>query len=124
MKFFNLSKYKEKRQELRNLSSKAEQLLWIKLKDSRFLDLKFRRQHGIGRYVADFYCTKLRLVIELDGDSHFNEDAIEYDKIRTEYFTQQRITVVRFTNNDVYKNMNGVLESLQKFIEDHPLPPP
>ncbi len=124
MKYFNLSKYKEKRQELRHNSPKAEQMLWAKLKDSNFLDLKFRRQHGIGRYVVDFYCAKVRLVIEVDGDSHFTEDAVEYDKIRTQYFNIQRITVLRFTNNDVYKNMNGVLESIQKFIEHHPLPPP
>lgn len=124
MKYFNLHKYKDKRQVLRNESTKAEIMLWAKLKNGNFLNLKFRRQHGIGRYVTDFYCTKLRLVIELDGDSHLNEDAIEYDKIRTEYFNENRISVLRFTNTDVYKNINGVLESIKKFIEDHPLPPP
>lgn len=124
MRYFNLHKYKNRRQELRNDSTKAEIMLWAKLKNGNFLDLKFRRQHGIGRYVVDFYCTKLRLVIEIDGDSHFTEDAIEYDKIRTEYFNANRILVLRFTNTDVYKNINGVLDSIKNFIQDHPLPPP
>jgi len=123
MRYFNLHKYKELRQELRNKSPKAEQMLWSKLKDSRFLELKFRRQHGIGRFVVDFYCPKLRLVIELDGDSHFNEDAVEYDRLRTEYFKSVNIKVLRFTNNDIYKNLIGVLEEIKKCVSDHPLSP-
>ena len=124
MRYFNLYKYKTKRQDLRNESTKAEQMLWAKLKNGNLLNFKFRRQHGIGRYIADFYCPKLRLVIELDGDSHISEDAIEYDRIRTEYFNSQRITVMRFINTYVYRNVNGVLEEIKKYIEDHPLPPP
>jgi len=77
MKFFNINKNKEVRKELRNNQPKAEQLLWSKLKAKRFLDIKFRRQHGIGPFVVDFYCTELRLAIELDGDSHFNNEAIK-----------------------------------------------
>jgi very-short-patch-repair endonuclease len=55
------------------------------LKDNRFLNLKFRRQQGIGRYIVDFYCPDCKLAIEIDGDSHFEEDSLEYDNIRTEF---------------------------------------
>lgn len=117
MSNINLHKFKQRRQELRNNSTKAEQLLWKQLKDSRFLNLKFRRQQGIGRYIVDFYCSDCKLAIEIDGDSHFEENAEEYDRIRTEFLNSEGIRVVRFTNTDVYKNMNGVLEKLKIEIE-------
>ncbi len=113
MTIFNLHKYKERRKELRNNSTKAEKLLWKQLKNNRFLNLKFRRQQGIGKYIVDFYCYDKQLVIELDGDSHYNEDSQEYDKIRTEFMQTERIKVIRFTNTDVYENMNEVLEEIE-----------
>jgi len=119
MRYLNLHKFKDKRQELRNSAPKAEQMLWRYLKNSNFLNLKFRRQHGIGRYVTDFYCPELRIAVEIDGSSHFNEDTEEYDKIRTEYFKENDINVVRFTNDDVYKNINSVLEELEKIIKEN-----
>jgi very-short-patch-repair endonuclease len=113
----NLHKYKQRRQQLRNNSTNAEQLLWKQLKGSRFLNLKFRRQQGFGRYIVDFYCPDYKLAIEIDGDSHFNDDSQEYDTIRTEYLSAQGVNVIRFTNTDIYKNINGVLQSLKLFIE-------
>ena len=110
---FNLHKYKLRRQELRNNSTQAEQLLWKQLKNSNFLNLKFRRQQGIGRYIADFYCPDCKLVIELDGDSHFQKDSEEYNKIRTEIIETEGIKVIRFTNSDIYENMIGVLEAIK-----------
>lgn len=117
MSQFNLHKYKLRRKELRNNSTKAEQLLWKYLKNSRFLNLKFRRQQGIGRYIVDFYCPDCRLAIEIDGDSHFNEDSLEYDNIRTEFLNAEGIKVIRFTNTDIYKNISAVLENLKSEIE-------
>mgnify|MGYP001393593869 CR=1 FL=1 len=117
MSNINLHKYKQRRQELRNNSTKAEQLLWRQLKGSRFLNLKFRRQQGIGKYIVDFYCPDCKLAIEIDGDSHFNDDSQDYDKIRTDFLYEEGIKVIRFTNTEIYKNMNGVLESLKSAIE-------
>ena len=77
---------------------------------------RFRRQFGIGRYVVDFYCPKLRLAIEVDGDNHYQGDAIDYDNIRTEYFNECGIQVLRFTNTDVMQNMNGVLQRVSETI--------
>ncbi len=63
----------------------AEVILWNELQGGRLMNLKFRRQYGIGRYVVDFYCHKLKLVIEVDGNSHSSEKAKKYDKRRQEY---------------------------------------
>ncbi len=73
MQFFNKPELKEKRKELRKNIPKAEQVLWFRLKAKRFLNIKFRRQHSIGPYIVDFYCTHLKFAIEIDGDSHFDE---------------------------------------------------
>lgn len=118
MKFFNINKNKELRKELRNNQPKAEQLLWKKLKAKRFLDLKFRRQHGIGPFVVDFYCSELRLVVEIDGDSHFNDESLLKDNSRTAFIEKEGIEVLRFTNTDVYKNIDSVLEELKIYIEN------
>ena len=72
--------------------------------------IKFRRQHVIGPYVADFYCAAASLVIELDGDSH--DDQVKYDAERTKYMEDQGIKVVRYTNGDVLENLEGVVEDI------------
>ena len=113
-KYFNLFKFTKLRKELRNLPTQPEQLLWDKLKNSSFLNLKFRRQHGIGSYIVDFYCPVKKLAIELDGDSHKEIGAKDYDKIRTEYINSKEIKVLRFKNEEVMKNIKGVLEVIEK----------
>jgi len=109
---FNNPKLKTLRRKLRNNIPKAEVILWSKLQGRRFKGLKFRRQYGIGRYVVDFYCHKLNLAIEVDGDSHFTSSAEKYDKRRQEYIESKGVKVIRYNNNDVYKNLDGVLEDL------------
>lgn len=74
---------------------------------------KFRRQHSIENYIADFYCPEERLVIELDGQGHFNETAHEYDRIRTQVLNNLRIKVIRFENKMVFENLNSVLEEIK-----------
>ncbi len=76
------------------------------------MNLKFRRQYDIGRYVVDFYCHKLKLVIEVDGDSHSSEKAERYDKRRQEYIEKLSIKFFRCDNNDVYTNLNEVIRDL------------
>jgi very-short-patch-repair endonuclease len=72
----------------------------------------------IGNYIADFYYASRKLVIEVDGDSHFSDDAQEYDRIRTDYFESLGIRVVRYTNDDVHGNPDEVLKDLFGFLAD------
>jgi len=80
------------------------------------LPLRFLKQRVIGNYIVDFYCAACHLVIEVDGDSHFSEEAIAYDSERTAYFESLGIWVVRFTNTEVLQNPDGVFEQLKQFI--------
>ncbi|CAN5659677.1 hypothetical protein BH10BAC5_BH10BAC5_25100 [soil metagenome] len=113
-KYFNLFKFKKLRKNLRNLPTQPEQTLWLYLKNNSLSNLKFRRQQGIGNYIVDFYCPSKKLVIELDGDSHTEKEAIEYDKIRTEFFCSKGIKVIRFANEEVTKNIKRVLEEIEQ----------
>lgn len=117
MEIYNKSDSKELRKYFRANVSKAEQLLWAKLKAKRFCDVKFRRQYGVDKYILDFYSVELRLAIEIDGGTHFEKEEIEYDEKRTKFLNSIRIKVIRFTNNDVYKNILNVLEEIKKEIE-------
>ena len=77
----------------------------------------FRRQFSIGTYVADFYCSELKLVVEIDGGQHFENEAIEYDNARTKYFNDLGMTVVRYTNADVKRNPVSVMDDLMRHCE-------
>jgi very-short-patch-repair endonuclease len=80
------------------------------------MELKFNRQTGIGSYVADFYCSEKKLVIELDGSQHFEEAVLEYDKKRTEYFESLGMKVIRFSNGDILMNIDEVMQNIYCFI--------
>ncbi|MBU6955031.1 endonuclease domain-containing protein [Hahella sp. HN01] len=112
---FNPRYLKQRRQDLRNNLTDPEKRLWQKLRGSQ-LGVKFRRQHGIGHYIADFYCASCSLVIEVDGDSHYTPDALEYDRERNNYMQSLGIDVIRFSNEEVMKNIDGVLQAIQKQI--------
>jgi len=103
----------ERRKILRKNQTKEEIILWDSLKDKK-LGSKFRRQHSMGPYILDFYCTNKKLAIELDGNQH--KDAIEYDKERENFLNDKGITVIRFWNNEIFKNINKVLEKINKFL--------
>jgi len=104
-----------RRTSLRKNQTYPEQLLWQELR-GKALGYKFRRQHGIGNYIVDFYCKQLSLVIELDGDSHFDEKSIQQDIKRDKYLKSLGLTVLRFTNLEMTQNLSGVLEHLQAWI--------
>lgn len=108
---------KSRRKELRNNSTPAEKLLWNLLQHSNLGSYKFRRQHSVGAYIIDFYCPSEKLAIELDGDSHFTDDAIEYDRERTTYLNSLNIKVLRFLNTEVYDNLNVVCERILEEIK-------
>mgnify|MGYP001577182727 FL=1 len=119
---YNKSEVAGRRKELRNRMTPAEKKLWGYLRGNRFKNFKFRRQHSIGNYIVDFYCPELRLVIEIDGDSHFGDEAVKYDQHRENFIKFFRINCLRFTNQEVAKDIEGVLRKLEKFIGDHPRP--
>jgi very-short-patch-repair endonuclease len=96
----------------------AEVLLWARLKGRQLLGCKFRRQYSVGAFVLDFYSPEIKLGIELDGDSHFREGKREYDTERDAFIGSFGIKIVRFLNADVYENLDGVLEAIERTIVD------
>ena len=90
--------------------TKEEKHLWYDF--LRICQFRFRRQELIGNYIADFYCDKAMLVVEVDGSQHHEPDALEYDLKRTECFNSLNIEVLRFTNIEVSKNFEGVCETI------------
>ncbi|MFH1077775.1 MAG: endonuclease domain-containing protein [Patescibacteria group bacterium] len=105
-----------------------ERRIWFHLKGGQ-LGIKFRRQFGIGPYIVDFYCREARLAIEIDGDSHFTDDAQRYDAHRTRFIRHTGIDIIRFTNKDIADTMQGVIERIQdrlrkRIRSEPPLTPP
>lgn len=105
----------EKAEELRNRTTSAEEILWKHIHINKW-KLKFRRQHPIWNYVADFYCHGIKLVIELDGGIHEIEDVKRNDETRENYLKELGLTVLRFKNEEVYNNINVVLEKISNTI--------
>ena len=120
---YNITKFKERRQELRQKQTEAEKALWKRLRNKGFFGVKFFRQFSVGAYVVDFYCPTYKLAIELDGGQHANEENKEYDDVRTEYLISMRIDVIRFWNNEVIQNMEGVLKEIEKKLNIKSTPP-
>ncbi len=93
-------------QELRHNQTEAETKLWAYLRSHRLNDVGFRRQHAIGNYIVDFCAPRQKLIIELDGSQHLEQK--EYDSERTKYLEAKGCRVLRFWNNDVMNNIEGV----------------
>lgn len=100
---------------LRQRQTPPEARLWHALRNGRVAGLKFRRQHPIGRFIVDFYCDSAKLVVEVDGDSHAGDEAEARDAARTEWLVGQGYRVLRFTNEDVHKRFEAVVEAI--FLE-------
>jgi len=90
-----------KAQSLRINETEAEKILWEKLKNKQLRGCKFRRQHPISLYIADFYCHQLKLVIEIDGEYHSVQEQIEKDRERTQILESTGLQIIRFTNNEI-----------------------
>ncbi len=116
--FFNRPDQKSKRRQLRNSMPNAEVILWSRLKGHQLLGCKFRRQYGVGAFVIDFYSPEIKLGIELDGDTHFQEGRREYDRRRQAFIESFGIRIVRFLNVDIYDNLDGVLEAIVREIHE------
>jgi len=93
--------------ELRKNMTEAEKLLWKRLRNYQLKGFKFRRQEPIGKYVADFVCFEKKIVIELDGSQHIKS---QKDQIRDKWLQSQGFKVLRFWDNEVFENIDGVLQ--------------
>ena len=118
-KNFNKKSEKPKRRCLRNKATPAEKLVWIYLRKRQVKGLRFLRQYSVDQYVIDFYSLEIKLAIELDGDSHFvDSEAIKYDKNREKHINQFGIEFLRFTNLEVYQNLDKVFEKIEEKVEE------
>ncbi|GAB4577727.1 MAG: endonuclease domain-containing protein [Anaerolineales bacterium] len=105
----------EKARQLRKALTPAERKLWALPRGDQ-LGGSFRRQHAIGPYIADFCAPRKKLIIEVDGGQHLEQE--EYDKERTQYLESQGYKVIRFWNNDVIKDMDGVIRAIRNALAE------
>lgn len=117
-RLFNTAENKLERKTLRNNTTEAERSLWQFIKNKQVEGLKFRRQHGIGNYIMDFYCPKIKLCIELDGGIHDTSEMYENDMARTIFLNDNGITVMRYSNEVVFMNTQIIIESIKNFNKD------
>lgn len=99
--------------------TRAEAILWWTIR-SRALGVKFRRQEPIGPYIADFACWSHRLIVEIDGPTHYEAGSQEYDQRRDVWFGSRGWTVVRTDDDEVWENRDGVVDLILQHLEDHP----
>jgi very-short-patch-repair endonuclease len=102
----------QKARSLRQNMTKAEVILWVNTRKRAMNGARFRRQHPIGPYIADFTCPAVRLIVEVDGATHSTPEELAHDQRRTKYLEQQGWTVIRVTNTDIYENMDGVWRTI------------
>ncbi len=115
---FNRITEKARRKQLRNNPTEAERKLWQYLNGKQVAGVKFRRQYSIDAYIIDFYAPSLKLAIEIDGHSHFTSRGIVHDENRTKYIDGFGIRILRFTNDDVYENIEGVISRINEVIQE------
>jgi very-short-patch-repair endonuclease len=125
---FNRTSEKGRRRQHRHEMPRAEVLLWSRLKGKQLLGLKFRRQYSVGQYCLDLYCPAAKLAVEIDGDSHWAEGAVEYDRVRQSFIQSFGIHFLRFPNSEVYENLDGVVQVISdkavELVKMKELPPP
>ena len=107
----------ERAEELRRNPTHEEKLLWQFLKVNK-LGVRFKRQHPIWLYIADFYCHEIKLVIEVDGSIHNVKEVMEHDMIREEDILSLGIKVIRFTNNEIRTQIENVIDKIETVIKE------
>lgn len=109
---------KEKARQLRSNLTPAERHFWNSLRRMPFYKrVSFNRQKPIGNYIVDFYCHRLKLVIEIDGDTHGEPSHISYDLNRTQNFESKGLRVLRFSNREVLENIDGVMGKIEELVD-------
>ena len=117
LRWYYKPKLKKLSQKNRRNPTEAEDLLWQKVLRKEQLWYKFVRQKPLDSFILDFYCSKLKLCIEVDGWYHQDVDQQEYDQIRTEVISTFKIQVIRFSNEEIINNIDHVKIFLKRFIE-------
>ena len=117
-------KLKPLARNLRTNMTDAEQLIWSKIRRKQIGGVQFYRQKNIGHYIVDFYCPKGKLIVEIDGGQHYENEGIKKDQERDRYLQGLGLTVLRFSDLDVLKNIDGVVERIQEYLKSSFLPPP
>jgi len=110
---YNRTKEKWRRKDLRKKSTKAEKILWEYLRNRNLAGFKFKQQYSVDSFIIDFYCPKVKLGIEVDGEVHFTEEAKNYDENRSEFLSDFGIDIIRFRNDDIYNNLKVVLNTIE-----------
>ena len=100
---------------LRKNMTKEEKQLWYDF--LRTYPVRFSRQKVLGRYIADFYCAKAKLIIELDGSGHYTDEKRQYDEERTAFLEKYGLTVIRIPNTEIHKNFRGVCEYIDSLVQ-------
>lgn len=106
--------------ENRKLSTKAEQLLWTQLRSRKLHGHKFRRQHPVSDFIADFYYHECNLIIELDGEYHNAIEQRQYDEGRTYELNELKLKVLRFTNREIIERIDFVLDKIGSYLLTYP----
>ena len=107
---------------LRKRLTNAERLLWSRLRAGHFGGIKFRRQQPIGDYIVDFVSLERKLIVELDGGQHALADGMLGDKQRDAWLMKEGYTVLRFWDNEVFENIDGVIETIRRSVYEPPSP--
>jgi very-short-patch-repair endonuclease len=110
----------ERARTLRNAMSNAEAKLWQELRLRQLDGVRFRRQHPIGRYIADFVCLEKRLIVEVDGEQHAHEAHAAHDARRDAWLTAEGYRVMRFQTIEVYESLDGVVETIWGALQEMP----
>jgi len=105
--------------QLRRKMTDTESVLWYHLKNRNLNNLKFRRQVPKGPYILDFYCPEKNLVIEVDGGQHFSKKHINHDRERTAFLQKHQLFILRYSNNDILKNIDSVLQDILNHIRNY-----
>ena len=117
---YNDQLQKFRRRQLRKNPTREERILWQEVRGKKIGNVRFHRQYSVGPYILDFFCPVFRLAIELDGNQHV--DAKEYDTEREAFLKEKEITTIRFWNEEVFKNLPGVLEKIREAQRSRPPP--
>ena len=92
--------------------TEAESFLWQRIRKKQLKGRQFYRQKNIGNYIVDFYCPSEKVIVELDGGQHYTQEGIRKDQVRDEYLESLGFTILRFSDREVFKNIEGVLERI------------
>ena len=109
--------------DLRKNMTDTEIFLWSKIRRKQLFGYQFYRQKNIGNYIVDFYCPAAKLVIEVDGGQHYSEERMNKDKQRDDYLSSLGFKILRFSDREVFKNIEGILEKICRCLIKSPLTP-